>query len=187
MAFSNAEAASKNKTIASADMKSQSSPNYSSNNFAKNMSYEGRPGVGVLAGYFTFGANLEAKYGFKIASNTLFVGIETGYLRTSIYSDNAQSISATSFPITPSATFEMPINKNLKLYAGTSLGVSISTATRSFNNDLGFADNSVSSTSGLFVWKFRPGMVIADQFVAELPIGTIDGNFYFVPNVGMRF
>jgi hypothetical protein len=151
------------------------------------MNYEGRPGVGVIAGYFTFGANLEAKYGFKLSQNTLFVGMETGFFRTSLYSDSFNSISGTSFPITPTATFEMPINKNFKIYAGTSLGVSISTISQTVSDETGLNSQSASRTSGLFVWKFRPGMVIADQFVAELPIGTLDGNFYFMPNVGMRF
>lgn len=184
-----AEAAPKYKTIPAANNNS-SSMNYTGKDAG--FKFEARPGAGVAGGTFTWGINLEGKYGFKISSNNLFVGMETGFFRTSLYSNDYSSAGISTIPITPSATFEMALNNNFKLYAGTSLGIAIGTASESVNNNFGNfgfegANNGRSATSTAFMWKFRPGMVLNDQFVAELPIGTIDGTFYFLPNVGVRF
>jgi hypothetical protein len=175
----------KTKTQNFANIKSESNPG-NAYSFSQYLNYEARPGAGIVSGFFTIGANLEGKYGFKFGSNTLFVGIETGFFRTGVYSDNFQSASITSIPITPSATFEFPVSKSVKLYSGASLGVAIATGHQSYTDGFGNS-NSFSSTSGLFMWKFRPGLVVSDKFVAELPIGTSDGSFYFLPNVGYRF
>ncbi len=178
-------AEAKTKTSNSINIKSESTPN-AINHFSHYMTYEARPGAGIVSGYFTVGANLEGKYGFKFGSNTLFVGIETGFFRTGVYSDSFQTASITSIPITPSATFEFPVSNSVKVYSGASLGMTIATGHQSYTDSFGNS-NSFSNTSGLFTWKLRPGFVVSDKFVAELPIGTSDGSFYFLPNVGYRF
>lgn len=189
LSLGTAEAAPKYKTIPAANNNS-SSMSYSGKDAG--FKFEARPGAGVSGGLFTWGINLEGKYGFKIARNDLFVGMETGFFRTSLYSNDFSSAAITAIPITPSATFEFALNNNFKLYAGASLGIAIGTASESVNNNFGNfgfegANTGNSSTRTAFMWKFRPGMVLNDQFVAELPIGTTDGTFYFMPNVGVRF
>jgi len=180
-----AEAAPR-KIIPAANQKSAStySTSPSTNNGLK---FEARPGAGVTAGYFTFGMNLEGKYGFNLSGNSLFVGLETGVLRTNLYSDSLYSAGITRIPITPSANFEFALNNQFKLYAGTSLGIEVATASESYSNSLGLETGSASLTRTVFLWKFRPGMVLNNKFIAELPLGTVDGNFYFMPNVGVRF
>jgi hypothetical protein len=72
----------------------------------------------------------------------------------------------------------------MKLYGGASVGIGITTGGVSYDNPEFVGQ---SNTTATFIWKFRPGVVFNDQIVAELPIGTVDGNFYFLPNVGVRF
>lgn len=187
--FASTAQAAKYKTVPAANNSNSSSMNYSSTKDT-GFKFEARPGAGTAAKNFTWGINLEGKYGFKLSGNTLFVGLETGFFRTGIYSDSFQSVGMNSIPITPTVTFEMPVSNKIKLYAGTSLGLTIGTQTQSYSNNFGFdadAFGGQSNTATAFTWKFRPGMVLNDTFIAELPIGTTDGYFFFMPNVGVRF
>ena len=182
-----AQAAQKYKKIPAATNNTSTTMSYSSHQ-DHGFKFEARPGFGTSAGYFTWGINVEGKYGFNISGNTLFVGLESGFFRTGLGSNEFESYAVTSIPITPTATYEFAVSNKIKLYGGASVGLAIGTASHSYTNDFGFgAAQGTSQTQTAFMWKFRPGMVLNDQFVAELPIGTTDGSFYFMPNVGMRF
>ena len=189
LSMNTAQAAQKYKKIEAATHSNSTAMSYNTQQDS-GFKFEARPGFGTSASNFTWGINLEGKYGFKISGNTLFVGLETGFFRTGLGSNDFESYVINSIPITPSATFEFAVSNKIKLYGGASVGLAIGTLSHSIsnNNDFGFgAAQGTSNTQTAFMWKFRPGMVLNDQFVAELPIGTTDGSFYFMPNVGMRF
>ena len=185
--MSTAHAAKKIKTISAAKSTNSTSMNYN-NNQESAFKFEARPGFGVTAGYFTYGISLESKYGFNVAGDKLFIGLETGFYRASTSNGAGTSYYGNMIPITPSATFELPVSKSVKLYGGVNVGIGISTGGVSYDTTyFGNNANGNSSTSVVFLWKFRPGVVLNDTYVAELPIGTADGSFYFLPNVGVRF
>lgn len=186
--MSTAQAAQKYKTIpAASNSNNSSSMTYSSRDAG--FKFEARPGAGTAAKQFTFGINLEGKYGFKIGTGNLFAGLETGFFRSSSTYEGYQGVSAygNMIPVAASGTYEFPVSKSIKLYGGTSLGVGFASGGISYDTAIYGNVEGQSASSTVFLWKFRPGMVLNDMLVAELPIGTADGNFYFIPNVGVRF
>lgn len=184
--------AAKYKTIPSANSSNNSSSmNYSTHNNSGGFKFEARPGLGTVNSTFTFGASLEGKYGFNMGSgNNLFVGLESGFYHASASTGyEGVSASANMIPIETTTSFEFPVSRNIKLSGGVSLGIAIISAGASYDSKI-YGDNVVSPPSQTFtkfIWSARPGMVLNDTFVASLPLGTVDGSFYFLPSIGARF
>ena len=191
-----AQAAQKYKVIKSGNNNSNSSSsmNYSSNynsNADAGFKFEARPGLGTVSSTFAFGASLEGKYGFNVGhGQNIFAGLESGFYHSSqAYPGNQfVSIFANMIPIVATGSFEFPVSHKVKLSAGTSLGIALITAGASIDStQLPGVTAPPSQTSTKFIWSVRPGMVLNDMFVAELPLGTVDGAFYFLPSIGARF
>jgi hypothetical protein len=189
--MSSAQAAQKKMAIGQSIRMSKSSASISTSTYhhkEDGFKFEARPGFGTVNSNFSFGASLEGKYGFNMGNeNDLFVGLETGYYHSSATINEFASATANMIPIEPTATFETPVSHNIRLSGGVGLGIAIITAGASLDPKVYGNTTVPSQTSTKFIWSIRPGMILNDTFVATLPLGTVDGSFYFLPSIGARF
>jgi len=184
-----AQAAHKHKVIKADDSSSSSTVDYSSSStHDAGFKFEALPGLGVADSNFTFGMMLDGKYGFNVGRfEQVFAGLEAGFLRTSVGSNYpGVSIYANSIPILAVGSFEYTLTRHVKLYGKLGAGVSITTAGASLDSTIYGNASIPSTTKTVFMWKVAPGAVFNDLWIAELPLGTVDGNFYFIPSVGVR-
>jgi len=184
-----AQAAQKYKVIKSGNSNGSTSTNYSSNynsNTDAGFKFEARPGLGTVASMFAFGASLEGKYGFNVGhGQNIFAGLESGFYHSTKSLNDVASIYGNMIPIMATGSFEFPVSHHVKLNAGVGVGIAIDTAGLSVAS--GYTNPYGSTTSTAFLWSVGPGMVLNDMFVASLPLGTVDGSFYFLPSIGARF
>ena len=157
-------------------------------NVNEGFKFEARPGIGTVNSTFSYGVSVEGKYGFDVGhGNTIFAGLESGFYHNSSSVNQFVSIYGNMIPIQGTGSFEYPVNHNLRISGGLSLGVAIDTAGANIDQTAFPNQNIPSKTNGDFIWSFRPGVILNDTFVATLPLGTVGGSFYFLPSIGARF
>ena len=131
-------------------------------------------GLGTAIQKFHFGLGFKVQFPVVLQSNNFKFGGRTGFYI------GPSSPSTWIFPLMATGELEVRTTSPFKPYVGVELGISIA----HFSSGV----SGISGSSTDFGLLFVPGVNFGElhQYFFEIPIGTLNQNFVFLPSLGMH-